>query len=107
MNDLDMVQWLLSLMVVISVIVALAWLARKSRVFGSNHQQLKVIATLPLGPKERIMVVQVGSDQVLIGVTGQQISLLKSLADPLEVSGPELNPFANKLAQMMKQHNEK
>lgn len=107
MNDLDMLQWLLSLLVVIGVIVALAWLARKSRVFGSNHQQLKVIATLPLGPKERIMVVQVGGEQVLVGVTGQQISLLKSLAEPLEATGPELNPFANKLAQMMKQHNEK
>ena len=107
MNDLDMVQWLLSLLVVIAVIVVLAWLARKSRVFGSNHQQLKVIATLPLGPKERIMVVQVGTKQVLVGVTGQQINLLKSLAEPLEMSGPDLSPFANKLAQMMKKHNEK
>jgi len=107
MNDLDMLQWLLSLLVVIVVIVMLAFLAKKARVFGSNHQQLQVVATLPLGPKERLMVVQVGSEQVLVGVTGQQINLLKELQQPLENSPPELNPFATKLAQMMKQHNEK
>ena len=107
MDDLDILQWLLSLFVVIAVIVMLAFLAKKARVFGSNHQQLQVVATLPLGPKERIMVVQVGSEQVLVGVTGQQINLLKELEQPLENSQPELNPFATKLAQMMKQHNEK
>ncbi|MFT5806396.1 MAG: flagellar protein FliO/FliZ [Moritella dasanensis] len=107
MNDLDMLQWLLSLFVVIAVIVMLAWIAKKTRVFGSNHQQLHVIATLPLGPKERLIVVQVGSEQVLLGVTGQQINLLKELPEPLVNSQPELNPFATKLAQMMKQHNEK
>ncbi|NQZ50145.1 MAG: flagellar biosynthetic protein FliO [Moritella sp.] len=107
MNDFDMLKWLLSLLVVISVIVMLAFLAKKTRVFGSNNQQLHVVATLPLGPKERIMVVQVGSEQVLLGITGQQINLLKELEQPLESSQPELNPFATKLAQMMKQHNEK
>ncbi|GIC78045.1 flagellar biosynthetic protein FliO [Moritella sp. F3] len=107
MNDLDMLQWLLSLLVVLAVILMLAWIAKKSRVFGSNHQQLQVVATLPLGPKERIMVIKVGEEQVLVGVTGQQISLLKELSQPLENNQPELNPFATKLAQMMKQHNEK
>ncbi|SQD80598.1 flagellar biosynthetic protein FliO [Moritella yayanosii] len=107
MNDIDMLQWLLSLLVVISVILILAFVAKKARVFGSNNQLLHVVATLPLGPKERIMVVQVGSEQVLLGVTGQQINLLKELAQPLDNSQPELNPFATKLALMMKQHNEK
>ncbi|EDM68546.1 flagellar protein FliO [Moritella sp. PE36] len=107
MNDIDMLQWILSLLAVISVIVMLAFLAKKARVFGSDNQQLHVVATLPLGPKERIMVVQVGSEQVLLGITGQQINLLKELERPLENSQPELNPFATKLAQMMKQHNEK
>ena len=107
MNDIDMLQWLLSLLAVIAVIVMLAFLAKKARVFGSDNQQLHVVATLPLGPKERIMVVQVGSEQVLLGITGQQINLLKELEQPLENSQPELNPFATKLAQMMKQHNEK
>lgn len=102
-----MLQWLLSLLVVLAVILMLAWIAKKSRVFGSNHQQLQVVATLPLGPKERIMVIKVGNEQVLVGVTGQQINLLKELPQPLENDQPELNPFATKLAQMMKPHNEK
>ena len=107
MNDIDILQWLLSLFVVLAVILMLAWIAKKSRVFGSNHQQLQVVATLPLGPKERIMVIKVGNEQVLVGVTGQQISLLKELPQPLVSNQPELNPFATKLAQMMKPHNEK
>lgn len=102
-----MLQWLLSLLVVLAVILMLAWIAKKARVFGSNHQQLQVVATLPLGPKERIMVIKVGNEQVLVGVTGQQINLLKELPLPLDNDQPELNPFATKLAQMMKPHNEK
>lgn len=108
MTDLDMLQWMLSLFVVIMVIVMLAWLAKKSRVFGSNHNQLNVIATMPLGPKERLMVVEVGKEQVLLGVTGQQINLLKTLTEPLTTeTAMTTNPFANKLAEMMKQNNEK
>ena len=107
MNDLDMLQWLLSLVVVIAFILLFAWLAQKSRVFGSNHAHLKVVASLPLGPKERLMVVQVGDEQLVIGVTGQQINLLQTLNQPLPVSGNELNPFANKLALMMKQQTER
>lgn len=102
-----MLQWLLSLLVVLAVILMLAWIAKKARFFGSNHQQLQVVATLPLGPKERIMVIKVGNEQVLVGVTGQQINLLKELPQPLDNDQPELNPFATKLAQMMKPHNEK
>jgi len=73
-----MLQWLLSLLVVLAVILMLAWIAKKARVFGSNHQQLQVVATLPLGPKERIMVIKVGNEQVLVGVTGQQLICLKN-----------------------------
>lgn len=102
-----MLQWMLSLFVVVMVIMMLAWLAKKSRVFGSNHKHLNVVATMPLGPKERLMVVQVGDEQVLLGVTGQQINLLKSLSEPLVTDTIQANPFANKLAEMMKQNNEK
>lgn len=107
MNDLDMLQWFLSLIVVIIIIAMLAFLAKKSRVFGSSHQQLNVVATMPLGPKERLMVVKVGDEQVLLGVTSQQINLLKSLDTPLDDTDNRSNPFANKLAEMMKQNNEK
>ncbi len=107
MNDLDMLQWLLSLIVVVVVIVMFAWLARKSCVFGSTHQQLKVVATMPLGQKERLMVVDVGGEQVLLGVTGQQINLLKTLDEPMIAASSEVHPFAEKLALLMKQKHEK
>lgn len=107
MNDLDMLQWLLSLLIVVVVIVLFAWLARKSRVFGSTHQQLKVVATMPLGQKERLMVVDVGGEQVLLGVTGQQINLLKTLDEPMVAASAEQHPFAEKLALLMKQKHEK
>jgi flagellar protein FliO/FliZ len=46
---------------------------------------LKVVTSLNLGSKERLVVVQVGKKQLLLGVTGQQINILDTLAEPIEV----------------------
>lgn len=60
---------LLSLATVIGLIVALAWTLRRlqsSRVGGSRLMQ--VVAQVPLGPRERIVLVRVGEHQALVGV---------------------------------------
>jgi len=55
------------------------------------HSDLNVVSALsalPLGQRERIVVVQVGDEQLLLGVTSTQINTLhvleKPLAKPLE-----------------------
>lgn len=74
----------LSLLVVLGVIFALAYLMRRFTVTASGNGQMKVVASMMAGAKERIMVLQVGEEQHLIGITPQQISHLSTLATPIE-----------------------
>jgi len=47
------------------------------------HSGLNIVSALPLGQRERIVVVQVGDEQLLLGVTSTQINTLHVLEKPL------------------------
>ncbi len=92
---------LLALLIVIGLILALAWIVRRMPGLGPRgHSALKIVATLPVGMKERVMVIEVGDRQLLIGVTGEQITLLERLEQPLP-EGPMQKPdFAGVLERI-------
>jgi len=48
-----------------------------------SNKDLKIIGVLPLGQRERVMVVQAGSEQLVLGVTATQINTLHVLEKPL------------------------
>lgn len=73
----------LSLLLVVAVIFLLAYLMRRFNVTTAGQGQLKVVASLMTGNKEKVMVIQVGDEQHLIGVTSHTISHLSHLATPL------------------------
>ena len=99
----DLLQWLVSCFLVIGLILALAWLLKKSRLVpGLAQNQLRVISVLPLGNREKLLVVKVGEQQVLLGMTPANINLLCQLESPL-VEPPATVPFAAQLAKLMKQ----
>ncbi len=50
---------------------------------GGLQHGLQVISTLSVGQRERVMVVQVGDEQLVLGVTGTQINTLHVLDTPL------------------------
>lgn len=98
----DLLQWLVSCFLVIGLILALAWLLKKSRLVPAMAQnQLRVISVLPLGNREKLLVVKVGEQQVLLGMTPTNINLLCQLENPLE-EPPTTMPFAAQLAKLMK-----
>ncbi|GHF80656.1 flagellar biosynthetic protein FliO [Thalassotalea marina] len=81
--NLDATTMILSLLLVLLLIVASAWLLKKFNMVTTQTSKMKVVATLPLGTKEKVMVVQVGDEQLLLGVSGQQVNLLKTLDKPI------------------------
>ncbi|TWX54116.1 flagellar biosynthetic protein FliO [Colwellia hornerae] len=87
MGNIDAGSMILSLLAVLVAIVVVAWLLKKLQVGGTAVNGLKVVTSLNLGSKERLVVVQVGKKQLLLGVTGQQINILDTLAEPIEVKG--------------------
>ncbi len=72
-----LLQLLLSLFAVLAAIVVVAWILRRvMRVQGFAGGKLRVLAGLSLGSRERIVVVEVGDTQLLLGVApGRVVSL--------------------------------
>jgi flagellar protein FliO/FliZ len=68
MGDLSGV--LMSLALVIGFIFAAAWFVRRMPLgLGRGNGPLKVLAALPLGPKERLLLVEARGEELLIAVS--------------------------------------
>lgn len=92
---------LFALVLVVGLIFGLAWIARRMPgVASRGNASLRVVASLALGPRERVVVVDVGGTQLLLGVGAGGTRALHTLASPLpaEASAQQI-PFAQLLAQ--------
>ena len=66
----DLTGVLLSLALVVGFIFAAAWVVRRMPLgLGRASGPLKVLAALPLGPKERLVLVEARGEQILIAVS--------------------------------------
>ncbi|MCG3730487.1 flagellar biosynthetic protein FliO [Vibrio cincinnatiensis] len=104
--SLDIATTFGSLLFVVVLILCLAWLLKRMRVptFG-QHKGFQVMRQLPIGTKERLMIVQVGEEQFLIGVTAQSIQLISKLETPLTQETYDAPSFATQLTQLLKKHD--
>jgi len=97
-------QIVLSLVLVLLIIFLAAWLLRRyGRFPGVADGNLKVLGALSVGQRERILLLQVGKDQVLVGVTSSKITRLHQLEEPVEVTHNETqkSQFAQKLQEAL------
>ena len=70
-------EMLLALAVVLAAVFALAWLMRRLKSFPTSRQALlRADAELAVGEKERIVLLAVGQQKWLLGVTPGGITLL-------------------------------
>ncbi|MCK4710577.1 MAG: flagellar biosynthetic protein FliO [Gammaproteobacteria bacterium] len=87
--------------------VALSWLTKKINRFRFiTDDSLKIIGGLSMGSRERVVLMQVGDNQLLIGVTPGRINTLHVLDTPIETTDIKTNEspgqsFSNKLKAMM------
>jgi flagellar protein FliO/FliZ len=101
-----LLQWLFSSLLVVGLIFVLAWGLKKSRLVPQmGRTDFKVLVTLPVGYKEKLMVVQAGDQQLLLGVTAQQISFLTEINPPLAAS-TSAPVFAQHLSRWMNRPNQ-
>jgi len=86
-------QVTLALALVLAVIFAAAWGVRRMRGFGrAASGTLDVLADLPLGQKERAVLIRVGTKQILLGVAPGRVSTLHVLTEPVEMAAPPIAP---------------
>jgi flagellar protein FliO/FliZ len=97
-------QMLLGLLLVIGLIFMLAWLLRRVQSIGPRGTQvIKVLASQALGPRDRLVLVQVGAEQVLLGLSAGRITPLHVLKDPVHLpdSEPASAEFAQRLMELL------
>jgi len=70
---------LLAFAAVVAMIPAALWLLRRSQSPRSARGPLSVVAGLAVGPRERIVVVRAADRHLVVGVTGQSMTLLAEL----------------------------
>ena len=97
-------QMLLGLLLVIGLIFALAWLLRRvQQLTPRTGQVIKLLATQPLGPRDRLVLVQVGNEQILLGLSAGRIAPLHVLKEPVHLADaePATPEFAQRLMELL------
>ena len=78
-----------ALLIVLVAIFAVAWVARRMRGFNNRvGGAIDVLADVPLGQKERAVLLKVGNQQILLGVAPGRVNTLHVLPEPLELAKP-------------------
>jgi len=102
-----LLETLLGLFIVLACIAFLAWLLRRTGRFQTTaNGEMKIITSLALGPRERAVLLQVGDQQILVGVTSQSVQTLHILETPVSTTTIKNNSnstFSEKFQQIMQQ----
>lgn len=104
----QLLQLVMGLLLVIGLIFLLAWIVRRvqqSLPVKGSQRAISLLATQALGPRDRLLLVQVGKEQILLGLTPGTIVPLHVLQEPVEVTGTEPNvpsAFAQRLTKVLK-----
>lgn len=78
-------QLVVGLLVVLLCIIALAWIAKRfNRLQSTPDGSLRVLGGMSMGARERIVLVQLGEKQLLLGVAPGRINTLHVLDEPIE-----------------------
>lgn len=101
----SLLQVLLALVLVLGLIVGMAWLMRRmgglTQVGGGV---VRVLGGVPVGQRERVVLIQVGSKQLLLGVAPGRVQTLHVLDEPISVNVAAASgeSFAERLTTALK-----
>ncbi len=101
----QLAQLVLGLLLVLGLIFFLAWLLRRVQQAGpaGKGQVIDIIGSRALGPRDRLVLVQVGNEQILLGLSPGTITALHVLKEPVQVpSAEQASPeFAQRLMELL------
>ncbi len=104
-------QATLALLLILGLLFGTAWLARKlSGGKGFGQGSMKIVGGVALGPRERIVLVEVGDTWLVVGIVPGQIRTLHQLPkgtalDIESATGAAQAPFAQWLKSIRERQN--
>ena len=102
----QIIQVTLALAGILILIYAIAWFVKRYRgVQGLTGLPLKTLAVMPMGVKEKIVLIEVGGKQILIGLTAHNINTLATFDEPiLTTEKTQKISFSDRLKEIMSQN---
>ena len=101
----SVVQMLLGLALVLAMLVGSLWLLKRLTLpRGPTSGLLRVVAGTAVGPRERVVLLEVGSTWLVLGVAQGEVSMLAEVPRqdiPAAHPGPEGKDFAVWLKQVV------
>ncbi len=107
-SSTDFASWALGLLIVLAIFAICVWAIKQlQRQQFISGDRLQIVGGLSLGMRERLVLVQAGKKQLILGVTPSRIEMLHVLeGDDCLISKssfePSENSFAHKLKQVLK-----
>lgn len=91
------------LLAVIAIIYGCAWIIRRMNgMTGMNNNAIKVVSVMAIGARERIALIEVGGQQILLGITPSAIRTLQVFEEPVVDAGTgNTGDFAKRLQGMI------
>jgi flagellar biosynthetic protein FliO len=109
----SLLQTLFALIAVLAILAGLAWvLKRYGPKVGGGAANLRIVSSLSLGGRERLLVVEVGDQWIVVGASPGRVNALATMprqqadAHPVDAEGATLAPHlpaANSFADWLKQ----
>lgn len=104
-NTGSILQMFFGLAVVVALILSVAWFMRRMGQFqGHANSKMKVIAGLSVGQRERVLLIEVGDTQLLVGTAPGTIRTLHVFDEPVVTAETGLAQvtFAERLNTVLK-----
>ena len=86
------------------LVVTAWWLIRRSgglQLHGARS--MKVVAAMPVGPRERVVLIEIAGEQWLLGVAPGSVNLLHRFEQPVLTTGASADDFASKMRALLQQ----
>ncbi len=99
----SLLQVLFGLGMVLAAIAATAWLLKRlSPGQVSSSGALRVVGGVAVGPKERVVLVDVGETRLVLGVAPGHVSTLLQIPRPVEAVAQNPDPVASQFYDRLK-----
>lgn len=106
-------QMLLGLMIVLGLLLGTLWLIKRLSTPHGSAAGLRVLGAVPVGPRERVVLVEVAGQVLILGVTQASVRTLHTLPaealKDLQTTPPGTAPmgdFAGWLKRSMERRND-
>lgn len=92
----------LALLFIVGLIFLMAWLVKRlSKSSFTGNQPMKTLASLSVGSRERVVLIDVAGQQLLVGVAPGRVSPIHTFAEPVVDSSVAPSAFAAKFQDFL------